>query len=702
MKTFATLSILFFISIGMKLSSQPITTLGTISTCGTNASIPVSASNFTNVQAFQFYISYNPAIATPLDGFGLITWGPALSSLGGTRSMSVLPGGLIQVFFSIPDVCISITGTPVLFYINFNKFASGTTILAFDDVVDDNCFYACGATVYQDDASSYISGSLSFTDDANTWTGATNSWATATNWGCGSVPGLTSNIVIPNVSNDPVISATTGAHCNNMNIATGATVTIQSEGTNSGSLIINGAISGTGASEKFLTYNRYMRADGYQYFSSPVSGQNLTGWSSGATVYDWSEPGGVWAVSSDVTFKSGKGYSWTHPSAAGTVAFTGNYLNSASVLTTSPFSSGPVAGDDLANYNALALVSGRSRVDATWGAGGWNLLGNPFTSSMVPSVFISTNAASFDPNYKAVYVYAGNEGSGGVYYYYDVDGDDGATAGWSVNPFGDALQVGQGFFVLAKNNSTAFTFANTMQTHSTGTALKAAQTPSSPGFRLKARFGTTESSTLVIYNDQMTVGLDPGYDIGFLSAGQDVEIFTALAKDNGFDFTRQLLPLTGNEKNIIPVGVNSEIGGVVTFSAFIVPIQNGTFYLEDRLAGKFTDLSKDTYTVTLPAKTAGTGRFYIHASMVTGIQPQIANTGELTLRIWTSQNKLNIEGAVSAKATGAIYDMLGRKIYEVRLTGAIYNTITVPAAVSGVYLVKITDGNKVAVSKVVF
>jgi len=116
----------------------------------------------------------------------------------------------------------------------------------------------------------------------------------------------------------------------------------------------------------------------------------------------------------------------------------------------------------------------------------------------------------------------------------------------------------------------------------------------------------------------MKTGLDPGYDIGQLSANPPVEIYTSLvSNDNGVNFARQALPVDDCDKNAVPVGIDSENGGYVTFSAETVPLGSYRYYLEDRLTGAFTELGKDTYSVTLPSKTYGTGRFFVYTSLST-------------------------------------------------------------------------------------
>lgn len=149
------------------------------------------------------------------------------------------------------------------------------------------------------------------------------------------------------------------------------------------------------------------------------------------------------------------------------------------------------------------------------------------------------------------------------------------------------------------------------------------------------------------------------------------------------------------------MGVNLPKGGTVTFSAYTIPFENSAFYLEDRQKGLITNLTKENYTVALPKSTLGTGRFYIHTTSLTTAE-QVKQVNELIVRIWTSNQKVYIEGPVSHKATGAVFDMLGRKIFETQLGDERYNTFDVPSLLKGVYLVKITDGARMTVRKVVF
>jgi hypothetical protein len=198
----------------------------------------------------------------------------------------------------------------------------------------------------------------------------------------------------------------------------------------------------------------------------------------------------------------------------------------------------------------------------------------------------------------------------------------------------------------------------------------------------------------------MTVGIDPGYDIGLLSSGGEVEIYTALAGGSSdFWYTRQALPAGEAGRTKVPVGLDLPGGGEVTFSAFTVPSGNEKFWLEDKLAGTFTDLGTKSYTITMPSNTYGTGRFYIIASANT--PTDINDPGEGSgLRIWATGGKIIIKGTVSSNAICEVFDVSGRKITDRKLMDDDLNTVELASHSEGVLIVRVTDGAKVTTRKV--
>jgi hypothetical protein len=387
-----------------------------------------------------------------------------------------------------------------------------------------------------------------------------------------------------------------------------------------------------------------------------------------------------------------------------TLTFQGSVINDKTLIATSPFETGimlsPVC--DRACYD-LRWLNNNSRTN--YGGGGWNLFGNPFTSAFCVETFLNANDEDgttpgvFDPSYVAVYLWDGEVND---YKFIGRAIPASYGVGTPYNPVLTHVQVGQGFMIMANYNEAPVVLNWSMQEHNTTTPLKSAFIDNNwPGLLLKARYGEKVSSTLIAFNEKMTPGLDPGYDVGLFSTDQDVLLYTKLITDNGVNFARQTLPLPGSDKFIIPVGIDYNNGGTVIFSADMEPIGNGTFYLEDRNTGIFTDLGSNTYTVALPKNTRGTGRFFVHSSLTTETKPEVVISKPLKLQVWVTNNKVYIEGAVSNKAMGEIYDILGRKIYEFPLTDQRFNTYALPEAIKGVYLIKVSDAGKTVVHKVV-
>jgi len=565
---------------------------------------------------------------------------------------------------------------------------------------------------------------------SGTWLGLTTDWHDDVNWPA-EIPTATTDVIISSsVSKQPFVFDTPAAICNNLTIGTGASLTVKAGQaltvrgnlSNSGTvtlesgfsteeplgLTLNGSMIVVGTSTGNVTYKRMLRPKGTggdrHFFSSPVGGQIVAGFTAAnsidiykvGTVYqiwEWKESDATWPIVSAGNFITGKGYNLSQADGGdGLLTFTGSVVKSATFTASSPYLSGYVARATSFDYG-LNNTNPIWTTDRSWinyGGGGWNLMGNPFTSAMDAAVFISSNAGKFDPYYEALYVYDGiNEK-----YEFAAASIPGYTASAS---FGRVVQAGQGFFVLALYDNIVFNFNSTMQVHNTAvTLLKSAAVEEPwPGLQLKVKFGSNESMTTVVYNNEMTAGLDPGYDVGQFSAGPDVEIYTALlSKENDVHFVRQALPLIDSDKNVVSVGIDSEKGGEVTFSAYSVPLANYNFWLEDRKTGIFTDLNSNSYKATLPANTFGTGRFFIYASA--SIPTGDKTPTEVTdIRVWTYNDKVIIKGNVSERATCEVYDLQGQKVLISRLTDGELNIVELTSILRGVFLVRVVDGAKV-------
>ena len=494
----------------------------------------------------------------------------------------------------------------------------------------------------------------------------------------------------------------------NSSLVTGDLLVVESSGPlSSGSLIVKGTTSGT------FTYKRqlYLEANygDYQFISSPVAGNTETNTGKITDVYSWDEVGGKWPFASITSLVSGVGYNIDQTSSSdGLISFTGTMATSAVINGTSPY--GDVVTGGEANYYDRTFTdasghSGVARGLTNYGGGGWNLLGNPFPSAISATAFIDANFSTtpalnnIDPNYVALYLYDGTVGPHGKYYYVSI-----STGWWGEVLSQMHIQAGQGFFVMAMNDLSVFHFDRSMQEHAPQDKMyKSAKKEGRwPGLLLKVKHENFINSTLILYHDGMTGNIDPGYDIGLMGTNPEVEIYTTLPVSNGVRYVQHALPVEGCDTIVLPVGIDFIPGGEVTFSAVTEPLPDYDYVLEDRVKSVFTNLSTDSYTVTLPAGTKGTGRFFIHAkaSTTTDVSPDPSGDDQTSLRVWASDKTVYISGYVNRKSMAYIYDLRAKTVYEGYLNEGTYNSVPLPGISEGIYVVRISDGQQTTTKKI--
>jgi hypothetical protein len=139
---------------------------------------------------------------------------------------------------------------------------------------------------------------------------------------------------------------------------------------------------------------------------------------------------------------------------------------------------------------------------------GWNALGNPYTSairvksSTSPTEdFLTKNLSQLSDNYAAIYVWNETGIYDGNQQYYKVIGNGGyihpGTPGGTISE--NYIQIGQGFLINAKSNSTV-TFTKAMQDHQPTVTLKSTAV-SWPGITLLAESqGQTRSTVRVQFD----------------------------------------------------------------------------------------------------------------------------------------------------------------------------------------------------------
>ncbi|WP_033961031.1 T9SS sorting signal type C domain-containing protein [Psychroserpens jangbogonensis] len=354
------------------------------------------------------------------------------------------------------------------------------------------------------------------------WNGTTNDWNTPSNWSGNSVPTDSQCIYIPaGTPNDPIIADDDNGDGFNLNIETGASLTLTSninddltgstltiqdyiaiQGTglltvgDDASLIqVNDTPSAPNSGDIVLNRNASIRLLDYVYYSSPVQGFDVSNVYGGFTpthIYEWepttatgflSMPGNVpiivgnWNNLNSGVMDLGKGYAVRGPSnhtatlSTATSVFTGVPNNG---VITQAISSGNYSGGGLL-YNPY----GTDNLSATQLDDNWNLIGNPYPSALDADAFLMLPSNNIIEGAVHIWTHGTAIGNNGDSFYddfvYTYSAADYITYNISGSSYPNEtflgnIASGQGFFVLAlaDNESGNVTFNNSMRgrTHS--------------------------------------------------------------------------------------------------------------------------------------------------------------------------------------------------------------------------------------------
>ena len=564
--------------------------------------------------------------------------------------------------------------------------------ISFDDTTSPDTVTSFGLTFTdggtQLTSDSYDSSGASL-PVAVTWDGSQDSdWATAANWGGGSVPSATDDVVIANAGTAPII--TTGITVNDLTIEASATLTVQGSGSLSvdGDLTVdgsstltinsdattNGSLLVAGSSTGNITYNRHVTysaasAEGWYLISSPFSGETeddvitngslLTNGSSLKSIATYNN-----------SYSGSNGWEYLAASASGAMS-SGKGYSAKSTASSIPFT-GAMKTDDLSDY-AITVGTQNS----------WNLIGNPFPSFVAANIsangtnnFITANISELDASFVAVYTW--NSAS----LTYDVINN--ASGAHYIAP-------GQGFFVNAKAGGGMIDITESMLSHQSGDLFLKNAT-AIPQVKLKISNGSTSKSTDIKYIQGTTTGLDVGYDAGvFNGTSRNFSVYSHLISDSkGIDFTLQCLPTNNYENMIIPIGIKADSGTQVTFSSELINLPlDLNVYLEDKKKNVITKLNNSRdYTVTLDEAETTIGRFYLHTT------PQTLNISKIDLlnvsvyRI--DGSKLRIAGLQNEDVYVEVYNILGKRFVNKSYKAKSADDIELPIGIAeGIYIVKV-------------
>jgi hypothetical protein len=515
-------------------------------------------------------------------------------------------------------------------------------------------------------------GAESFSTASFTWDGSESSdWNNAANWRSNLTPSASDNIVIVNMTNDPLVNII-NASCNDLIIGQGAVLTIAP----GKSFTVNGTVANlsetvglyiksdaTGDGSYMgpatnATVERYLPASSWILLSSPVASA-INSLYTGMYMKQYSEAMdafGSLITATNVALTPGTG-SVVWATSASTVSYTGT-TNGGTVSLTAPYSNQ-----------------------------GFTLAGNPFPSFLywnAASGFTKTNIAG------TIWIWDQSLNSGaGNYTYYN------SASGGTGNRY---LAPGQGFFIQSASGGGSLAVSSGAQVHQQpGISLRSAQTaPELMNIRV---FND-------VYSDQALIAMIPdaipSYDFRYDAqkmVGPEITPQLSVSKDGKIMSIASFSSI--DSTMLIPLSLKAGTSGTYTLS-----ITNNIYlgglhiFLLDKILNTVTRIDDQGAVGISAAPSDITDRFtllFSNKSVITDIGKSENKSG--TIRIWNSGRKLNIEIPTNEELVNVeIYNLNGTKVKTI--TSGSLRDIDLNLN-TGMYVVRAKTTKQVQISKIV-
>ena len=583
-------------------------------------------------------------------------------------------------------------------------------------------------------------------DGGKVWDGSTNSnWNISENWTPPGVPTSVNCIVIPDVSNDPILSSTPDGvgynlllHSNanltlntNQNLTITDKVVVQPNGiftiNNSASLIqINNSINSGN-----ITYKRdspSVRTLDYSYWSSPVAGFNVNNIvlpHSFGPIFTWNttvaNPNGYqgnWQSASGSSMIAGKGYIARAPSSAPFNNTTPNILSGTFTGVPNngtinfPISRGSDENQDLHH--------GLNGEQVTNYSDNFNLLGNPYPSAISASNFLIANSTKIEGNIKLwthgslpsistpspFYSSYVSNYTPSDYLTYNFTGTSCCPAAAPDLYIG----AGQGFFVQMKDGPQSIG----LQSVSFENSLRSANYNNSVFFRTQNN--TTSSAndvssmernriwldltdpnnqtdrTLVGYVENATTQRDSFFDS--ITENSGGTLIYSLIEDTKLNIQGRSLPFDINDE--VPIGVNITNSGNYTLGIAAVDglFSNQNIYLKDALLNFTHDIKATPYNFNSQIGEINNRFKLVYKNSALDIVDHLNNY----TTAFISNNIIKIQSEAFIEEI-SVYDITGKLVNTFLLEGNKNQFSSNFNYANGVYIAKITLANKIVVNK---
>ena len=493
----------------------------------------------------------------------------------------------------------------------------------------------------------------------------------------------------------------------NLTVESGASLTIEKTGTatvvgnfsNSGTVTMNSdadefsAIKISGTTSGNVTYNRFINvasSNEWDLIGSPVDGLSISSFVSTNTsgTATLATNGSAYAVG----YYDNSTDTWTNYT-TGTVGGAGNFdigkgyqMGTVSGGTQILAFTGTISSSDetqsVINNDAANSGSGRR----------WNLVANPYPSYINANDdadntnnFLTSNVSKIDSNFLAIYGW-------------DADGSGYTARGHDYNSNSAVYFAPGQAFMIASDDTTGenITFAEAMQTVSPASSddfISGDLMENTEIYLRLYNYDELVEDAHIKFQDNMTLGLDPGYDLGDFY--QAAAISTRLVEnDEGFNFAHQQLPVSAMENAVIPLLINQAAGQEFRINLHTATIPDPNVYLEDVEEGTFTNLYESDFVYTPTSDLSGVGRFFIHMSADT-MSNEDVSTSMLNAFKEVNANYITIEGLAtqSNNINVNLYNILGTRVLDTTLNNNVNTqTISTIGLSAGIYVIELESG----------
>ncbi|MBN8836602.1 MAG: hypothetical protein J0I09_05055 [Sphingobacteriia bacterium] len=532
---------------------------------------------------------------------------------------------------------------------------------------------------------------------SNIWNGNTSTdWNTASNWGLGTVPSSSDNVIIPNTTNQPTIGTGVSAVANTITIQNGSILTLSGTGTlqaasditvNSGGALLGNSsnVTGTVTVQKTVVGQR-----GYRVFSNPFSTTQSNLSSSGInTTLTTSNDVKTWDQGSNAWLSAGSGYS--NVSIAPNQPYACFIRGASSDLISGlSYSAGPSAF----TYNVSGTLNGSSVSVTPANTSNYLIVGNPYAAPLNTQAL---TGGSSSPYYTYQITQGGSQSTqrakAGAW----------VASGSNSNTSNTIPVLGVIAYLPGSTNSFNITTSDINTGGTVQTSLSGIETiMTQMELQLNHANGDYADKLFVRLDANATVNGTDKTDLKKLY--NDVTNMYTIAPDK----TNMAIDAR-NALSTIPMGVSAAAGDY----AFILKSNNLpegiTVFIHDKYTSTKTELTINqgyNFSVTSDINSQGEGRFeLLFSSKNKATATDNTATGKLQLSVLgnitnSNQVAINISGAEGAASVNII-NMNGQRLGTVSAMNGI-QYINIGQSESGMLLLQVIDskGNR-AISKIV-